>query len=69
MRQPRARHLAGWGVAAHVRGRPAVLRATPEQPFVFATREAARKEARRVRFLGLCATPVRVRVLIETTEG
>lgn len=69
MRRPDERRLIGWGVAAHVRGRPAVLRATPGQPFVFPTREAARKEARRVRFLGLCATPVRVRVLIETKEG
>lgn len=69
MRQPNERHLVGWGVAAHVRGGPAILRATLGQPFVFPTREAARKEARRVRFLGLCATPVRVRVLLETREG
>lgn len=69
MKRPSYRVLHGWGIAAHARGRAAVLRATPGQPFVFPTREAARKEAKRVRFLGLCATPVRVRVLLETREG
>lgn len=65
MKRPSERILVGWGVAAHVRGGPAILRATLGQPCVFPTREAARKEAKRVRFLGLCATPVRVRVTVE----
>lgn len=65
MKRPSERYLVGWGIAAHARGRAAVLRAMPGQTFVFPTREAARKEAKRVRFLGLCATPVRVRVVIE----
>lgn len=71
MRTPGARTFTGWAIAVHRRGknRGAGIRGFVGQRFVWPTREEARVEARKVRVLGLCATPVRVRILMEAREG
>lgn len=71
MMKPPPRTVQRWGIAVYRRGKyrsssiPIDVSQRDERDHVYKSRAKARKAAARMRCLGLCATPIRVRVTVE----
>lgn len=65
MKETRPAIYRAWGIKMHSRKGAAWISGHAGWPRIYTTREKAREDAKRIRCLGLCATPIRVRVSME----
>ena len=65
MKETRPASYHAWGISTSSRKGTAWISGHAGWPRIYTTREKAREDAKRIRCLGLCATPIRVRVQVE----